>query len=609
MARSAEVIEALARELGAPRTPSTCPTVPPWPASLHGSRRRSVDRHPRQQRHDLRVVRPRGRRRDRAAHRREPPGADRAVSPGGAGDGRPQPRHIVNVSSMAGVIAMPGMATYGATKAGLSHFSAILRAELRETGVSVSSIELGPVTTGMLDDTLSYGPTREGFARAYRLRLVTNTTPERVAERVLGAMKRDEPSACLPRRATPFAMLASAARATLASGACRHCATRASEDLRFQRPLDGGAPGRCVASAIRRRTRSSIGWCGTANGARWSRRCTLTRGSTHHCPPRLPGRAWTSSGETRRSPPGQTRRAHSACAGVLRSQRPVGRRRPALRLAAEHVRRGARREGRLLSGSLRTQTARRLQETGQLVVDVMNPGGLSRTATAFAPRSSFDWCTRWSAALGARGLGPGVGRANRPERIRRARCSASPGWCSRRWASSGSTSIRPTTTAYLHLWNVVGHVLGVKIAACSPTARARRDDVESTHPAPPLPRDPRGSTPHARAARVPRARTAGVPSPRPRHGAGAALRRRRARRPARHPPPRRSKARARVAAEPRPARAKGSCRSRRWSRVRSRAAGPANASPDLAHSCFESGRAPIDAPNRASHRRPRASMQ
>lgn len=48
--------------------------------------------------------------------------------------------HIVNVTSMAGRVASPGMAAYVATRRGLDGFSAALRRELGGTGIRVSSV-------------------------------------------------------------------------------------------------------------------------------------------------------------------------------------------------------------------------------------------------------------------------------------------------------------------------------------------------------------------------------------------------------------------------------------------------------------------------------------
>ena len=54
---------------------------------------------------------------------------------------------ILNVSSSAGFLPIPGFAVYAATKAYVTNFSEALRAELRDTGVSVSTLCPGPVHT------------------------------------------------------------------------------------------------------------------------------------------------------------------------------------------------------------------------------------------------------------------------------------------------------------------------------------------------------------------------------------------------------------------------------------------------------------------------------
>ena len=54
---------------------------------------------------------------------------------------------ILNVSSVASFIPMPKLAVYAATKAYVSSFSEAIRAELRGTGVRVTTLCPGPVST------------------------------------------------------------------------------------------------------------------------------------------------------------------------------------------------------------------------------------------------------------------------------------------------------------------------------------------------------------------------------------------------------------------------------------------------------------------------------
>jgi len=54
---------------------------------------------------------------------------------------------ILNISSVASLLPLPKMGVYAATKAYVTSFSEALRAELRETGVSVTAVCPGPVDT------------------------------------------------------------------------------------------------------------------------------------------------------------------------------------------------------------------------------------------------------------------------------------------------------------------------------------------------------------------------------------------------------------------------------------------------------------------------------
>jgi short-subunit dehydrogenase len=54
---------------------------------------------------------------------------------------------ILNVSSIAGLIPLPHMSVYAATKAYVNSFSDGLRMELRDTGVTVTAVLPGPAET------------------------------------------------------------------------------------------------------------------------------------------------------------------------------------------------------------------------------------------------------------------------------------------------------------------------------------------------------------------------------------------------------------------------------------------------------------------------------
>jgi len=93
--------------------------------------------------------------------------------------------HIVNIGSLAGKSGTPYDAVYGAAKAGLIAFSQSLRAELRGTGVSVSSVSPGFVNEAGMFATKVLATGKQVP------RMVGATTPQRVALGVLKAIQSD----------------------------------------------------------------------------------------------------------------------------------------------------------------------------------------------------------------------------------------------------------------------------------------------------------------------------------------------------------------------------------------------------------------------------------
>lgn len=57
---------------------------------------------------------------------------------------------IINVASLAGRTAVPGAATYSATKFGLRAFTIALAEELKETRIKVAVVSPGPIDTGFI---------------------------------------------------------------------------------------------------------------------------------------------------------------------------------------------------------------------------------------------------------------------------------------------------------------------------------------------------------------------------------------------------------------------------------------------------------------------------
>jgi len=123
--------------------------------------------------------------------------------------------HLVNISSMSGVATVPGLAAYGATKAGLTHLTSGLRADLRGQPVGTLAVELGPVTSAMMGRIDGHAPAASAFDRMLRAHLLTMLDPDDVARRVVTAIERGRPHLRMPRRAAPLAVVTHVPRAVV----------------------------------------------------------------------------------------------------------------------------------------------------------------------------------------------------------------------------------------------------------------------------------------------------------------------------------------------------------------------------------------------------------
>jgi uncharacterized protein len=94
---------------------------------------------------------------------------------------------ILNVSSSAGFLPIPGLAIYAATKAYVTSFSEALRAELRGTGVSVCALCPGPVHTEFQEVAKRPGGQREEGPE------FVHVSVEQVVRDALNALGADRP--------------------------------------------------------------------------------------------------------------------------------------------------------------------------------------------------------------------------------------------------------------------------------------------------------------------------------------------------------------------------------------------------------------------------------
>lgn len=116
--------------------------------------------------------------------------------------------HIVNVASLGGVMAIPDLATYGASKAGLAHLTEVLRTELRGVPIGVTLIQVAAIEgTDMYDDGMQSPMIDRLVRRAARFGLTMSEPAEVVARRIADAVEQGRSSRVVPTIATGFHLL------------------------------------------------------------------------------------------------------------------------------------------------------------------------------------------------------------------------------------------------------------------------------------------------------------------------------------------------------------------------------------------------------------------
>ncbi len=101
--------------------------------------------------------------------------------------------HIINMASVAGLIASPLITTYSASKYGVRAFTDALRREVSPFGIQVSGIYPGPATTEF-GSHLNKQRTRDKINKAFDLHM----TSEYVARRVVEIARHPRRSLVIP---------------------------------------------------------------------------------------------------------------------------------------------------------------------------------------------------------------------------------------------------------------------------------------------------------------------------------------------------------------------------------------------------------------------------
>ncbi|MGI9275847.1 MAG: SDR family NAD(P)-dependent oxidoreductase [Endozoicomonas sp.] len=93
--------------------------------------------------------------------------------------------HIVNLSSMAGYIGLPGQASYSATKAAVHRLSETLWSELHDENIGVTSIHPGCIKTDMIKATLNDSDSVELAKKNYEMAQKIGVTADYAALQII----------------------------------------------------------------------------------------------------------------------------------------------------------------------------------------------------------------------------------------------------------------------------------------------------------------------------------------------------------------------------------------------------------------------------------------
>ncbi len=99
---------------------------------------------------------------------------------------RPQ-AHIINISSLAGLLPIPAQGIYGASKAAVKLLTETLHAELADTSVKVTVVHPGAIETNLIKQSGITQVAAKANQKTYKM-----LSPVKAAELITEAMERDQ---------------------------------------------------------------------------------------------------------------------------------------------------------------------------------------------------------------------------------------------------------------------------------------------------------------------------------------------------------------------------------------------------------------------------------
>lgn len=116
--------------------------------------------------------------------------------------------HLINMSSIFGVIGVPTQSAYNASKFAVRGYTEALRQELRGSRVHACCVHPGGVRTNIARNSRGGEPGLSADDRAAQFEPLARTTPERAAAQIIRAIERRQPRLLIGRDARVIDLLA-----------------------------------------------------------------------------------------------------------------------------------------------------------------------------------------------------------------------------------------------------------------------------------------------------------------------------------------------------------------------------------------------------------------